>query len=178
MGNHDHALFVSCRNPSYLNAWMKWGGGETLLSYGHDVESLIKVFEQMNNGQEYDQKLIDTSIIPSSHVEWISKLPTKIETKNHFFCHAGIDPLLSFDKQEDYTLMWIRDEFLNHQTSYPKLVVHGHSIVGHSDRHTNPTNRVNLDYGAYYSGRLFIGVFDDDIKGGQLIEKLVVTKYG
>ena len=65
MGNHDHALFVSCRNPSYLNAWMKWGGGETLLSYGHDVESLIKVFEQMNNGQEYDQKLIDTSIIPS-----------------------------------------------------------------------------------------------------------------
>jgi len=178
MGNHDHAMFASCKTMRYITPWMKWGGATTLASYGHDQELLQSVIQSMINGEVFDPNWVDTSVIPTDHVDWLSKLPTKIETKNHFFCHAGIDPNTPFDKQDDYTLMWIRDEFLDHKKTYPKLVVHGHSIIGHSDRHKNPKNRVNLDHGAYYSGNLCIGVFDDNVKGGKLIEKIIITKYG
>lgn len=177
MGNHDYALVASYISPNYLQNWLNWGAGTTLKSYGHDEDILKIVISALMGGVATKQMLdqIDVKLIPEEHVKWISSLPTKIETDNHFFCHAGVDPKKDFAEQDDYDLMWIRGEFLDHRAMYPKLVVHGHSIVNHSDRYSEPPNRVNLDFGAYHYGKLCVGVFDDSVPGGHLVEKFMIT---
>ena len=51
--------------------------------------------------------------------------------------------------------MWIREPFLNSKRRFEKVVVHGHTPVPQPDIRTN---RINLDTGAYATGRLSCGV--------------------
>ena len=178
LGNHEQAMYRACIDVEHARYWLKWGGGATLVSYGHDQKDVLDVIHALiYRDRELDLTKINVNIVPQKHVDWLTALPTKIETDNHFFCHAGINPDLDFNHQDDNTLLYIRDPFLEDRRIYPKLVVHGHSIVGNSDKFKNPRNRVNLDYGAYYRGSLCIGVFDDSIPGGSLIEKLMVNQF-
>ena len=48
-------------------------------------------------------------------------------------------------------LIWIRGDFHRHQELYPKVVVHGHTPVSEPEI---CANRVNVDTGAFASGRL------------------------
>ena len=48
-------------------------------------------------------------------------------------------------------LIWIRGPFLRATEPHAALVVHGHSITPAADVRTN---RVGIDTGAFYSGRL------------------------
>ena len=178
-GNHDQAMLEACTNPDKIHSWIKWGGGNTLISYGHDREMLSEILNDVAMGYISDlSTIVDISIVPKSHVTWIASLPTKIETKNHFFCHAGVDNNYSLKDQPDEALQWIRHKFLNSTTKWPKHIVHGHSIVNVTDRYQKPIGRTNLDYGCYSTNIMCAGVFDDDTVGGRLIEKLTVTQYG
>ena len=47
--------------------------------------------------------------------------------------------------------MWIREPFLSSTADHGKVVVHGHSI---SDQVEVRANRIGIDTGAYFSGRL------------------------
>ncbi len=58
-------------------------------------------------------------------------------------------------------MIWIRWEFLENPRLHPKVIVHGHTPV--SDVEKRP-NRVNLDTGAYASGRLSAIAIDVDQK--------------
>lgn len=58
---------------------------------------------------------------------------------------------MAIDAQNGADLRWIRREFLDHEGAHPKMVVHGHSITDDVDLHPN---RIGIDTGAYYSGRL------------------------
>jgi serine/threonine protein phosphatase 1 len=55
------------------------------------------------------------------------------------------------DDQDPYEMMWIRDRFLLSDADFGKRVVHGHTpcpvpeVLG---------NRIGIDTGAYFSGRL------------------------
>lgn len=48
-------------------------------------------------------------------------------------------------------LFWIRDEFLNSKQDFGKMIIHGHSP--HEWPEVKP-NRVNIDTGAFATGRL------------------------
>jgi serine/threonine protein phosphatase 1 len=48
-------------------------------------------------------------------------------------------------------MMWIRNAFLDHRRAHGKLVVHGHTITDAVDFQPN---RINIDTGAFMSGRL------------------------
>jgi serine/threonine protein phosphatase 1 len=66
-------------------------------------------------------------------------------------CHAGVRPGVPLDQQNINDLLWIRDEFLNSDFAYKKMVIHGHSA------HEWPeimSNRINIDTGAFATGRL------------------------
>jgi serine/threonine protein phosphatase 1 len=48
-------------------------------------------------------------------------------------------------------MLWIRDEFLVHEESFGKMIVHGHTPVIEPEIRAN---RINIDTGAYATGRL------------------------
>jgi hypothetical protein len=48
-------------------------------------------------------------------------------------------------------LLWIRDEFLNSDLDFGKVVVHGHTPIEQPDFRPN---RINIDTGAFATGRL------------------------
>ena len=52
---------------------------------------------------------------------------------------------LADQRQED--LFWIRDEFLQHERDFGKVIVHGHTPVPEPDIRFN---RINIDTGDYH----------------------------
>jgi serine/threonine protein phosphatase 1 len=86
--------------------------------------------------------------------------------------HAGVDPAVPLDLQSEHTLLWKR---------YPKDDASGfgelHVVHGHDNDPEGPlllAGRSNLDTAAWKTGRLTIGVFDDDRPGGPV--DLIVVK--
>ena len=66
--------------------------------------------------------------------------------------HAGVRPGIALEKQKSTDLMWIRDDFLRVRIPMPeRVIVHGHTIV---DLPQDRTHRINVDTGAFVSGRL------------------------
>lgn len=55
--------------------------------------------------------------------------------------------------------MWIRDEFLSSEQDFGSIVVHGHTPVAEPE--VKP-NRINIDTGAFATGRLTCIALDDD----------------
>jgi len=54
--------------------------------------------------------------------------------------------------------MWIRHEFLSSTEDFGKIVVHGHTPVAEPEVRAN---RINIDTGAYATGRLTCVALDD-----------------
>jgi serine/threonine protein phosphatase 1 len=80
--------------------------------------------------------------------------------------HAGVDSGTPLDHQREETLLWKR---------YPKGYSAGfgnlHVVHGHDNDPNGPLlyeGRTNLDTLAWRTGRLSIGVFDDDRPGGPI----------
>ena len=106
------------------------------------------------------------NLIPGPHRDWMKKLKLFHKEPGYLFVHAGIDPLNPNDMDEEI-VTWIRDIFLESNIDYGFTVVHGHSIIGLTDRRQGddrPTNRINLDYGSFTSGKVGWVVIDGDKK--------------
>ena len=76
----------------------------------------------------------------------------------YFLCHAGVRPGVPLDRQSDEDLLWIRDEFLDSDVDFGKIVVHGHTPT--LEPQVQP-NRINIDTGAFATGRLTCVVLED-----------------
>jgi serine/threonine protein phosphatase 1 len=129
-----------------LSAWLGMGAAPTLSSYGIDHQRLRGIYK--------DESQVDTIIretIPASHRAFLRSLPILIESGRFIFVHAGIRPDLPLDKQRDEDLVFIRSAFFDKAHLLTKYVVHGHTPVEQAKREGM---RVNLDTGAYFSGRL------------------------
>jgi serine/threonine protein phosphatase 1 len=146
-GNHEAMMWEVCNNLAELDWWIKNGGDQTLASYGQSL-----------------QENLDTRVVPQAHLQWIANLPLLHVDQHRVFVHAAVDPKVPLDKQNEQTLLWKRypESFeLGHGRRH---VVHGH--------HANPkapivtSGKTNLDGLAWKTGRLVIGVFEDDRPGG------------
>ena len=60
-------------------------------------------------------------------------------------------PGVALDEQKEGDLIWIREEFLDADAGFDKMVVHGHSIQSEPDIQAY---RIGIDTGAYRSCRL------------------------
>ena len=65
--------------------------------------------------------------------------------------HAGVRPGVPLSGQHEQDLLWIREDFLLHEGDFGKIVIHGHTPVMEPDIRSN---RINIDTGAYATGRL------------------------
>jgi serine/threonine protein phosphatase 1 len=151
LGNHEQMLLdfmAGKRNSLYI--WLGNGGLETLESYGCDLNSYIDHSMELK-GEELIRKQF-TRLLPFSHKNFFNQLQLNYEWGNYFFVHAGINPDFPLDKQEKETMLWTREQrFFDPKMIYHKIIVHGHTPV---DKIEEFPCRINLDTGAFYSGKL------------------------
>lgn len=146
MGNHEEMMLRFLEDLAVGRTWMMNGGDATLRSYGVEPPSMFAgtaLFRQAQ--QQFAEHL------PASHRSFLEGLAVTHSEGDYFFVHAGVRPGVALEKQRTEDLLWIRDEFLESDRDFGKVVVHGHSIT--LDPEFRP-NRIGIDTGAYRSGQL------------------------
>lgn len=150
-GNHEAVLIDFLWQPFVLPFWKSMGGYQTLLSYG-----LVPPLQPNERDcQEVAQALI--AAMPDNHRSFFETLQLSHVDGDFLFAHAGILPGRALEAQTEHDLLWIRDGFLNSPRRHEKFVVHGHTPVKEPDIRPN---RINIDTGAYATGRLTCLVLD------------------
>ena len=153
MGNHEAFLGEFLKKPDVLSVWGRNGGLDTLLSYG--------LAPTMKTGiQDYRKLASDLDrLLPSSHREFLGSLKKYFICGDFFFVHAGVRPGICLTEQSEDDLLWIREDFLLCEDDFGKVIVHGHTPV--LEPEVRP-NRINIDTGAYATGRLTCLVLEGD----------------
>lgn len=151
-GNHEELFLEFFDNPALLSSWRQYGGLQTLISYGLKPSLNPTADEQKQLAREFTAK------VPARHRKMLSELPTSFKFGDFFFVHAGVRPGVPLEQQKEHDLLWIREEFLLHERDFEKIIVHGHTPVPEPDVHRN---RINLDIGAYATGKLACLVIEE-----------------
>ncbi len=144
MGNHEEMLLLSLEQPEALGGFLRFGGRETLASYGLDTD------EFTNTPYEKIQAQL-VEIVPPKDRAFIRNFESSITVGDYLFVHAGVRPNIPIEEQEMQDLRWIREPFLSFRGDHGLHVVHGHTI---SDEVELKTNRTGIDTGAYRTGKL------------------------
>ncbi|MDE2330206.1 MAG: serine/threonine protein phosphatase [Bradyrhizobium sp.] len=165
-GNHEQLMVDFLDQPSVLSRWWSMGGAPTLLSYGLSPRSKWKP------GEEFSLRDELVAAMPESHQAFLASLQSAYSCGDFFFTHAGVQPGVALDRQRVDDLMWIRDPFLNSQHDFGKVVVHGHTPVREPEVHHN---RINIDTGAYATGRLSILSIEDSQRSIHVVSRSGVT---
>jgi serine/threonine protein phosphatase 1 len=142
-GNHDALMAKALHDPSEMASWIAKGGDTALASYGDDAAA-----------------------VSQDHIAWLDGLRLMHVDTHRVYVHAGVDPGIPLGEQSETTLLWKR---------YPKGLPNGfdglHVVHGHDNDPEGPLlyeGRTNLDTLAWRTGRLVVGVFDDDRPGGPI----------
>jgi serine/threonine protein phosphatase 1 len=140
-GNHDAMMVEALRDPGKMEAWMAKGGDTALASYGGYPAN-----------------------VPPSHITWLDQLALMHLDAHRLYVHAGVDPEIPLELQSETTLLWKR-----YLQGFPGGFGELHVVHGHDNFPDGPLlyeGRTNLDTQAWRTGRLVVGVFDDDRAGG------------
>ncbi|WP_184018553.1 metallophosphoesterase family protein [Sphingobium boeckii] len=154
-GNHEEVFLRALKGDSQVMRFLiRIGGKSTVMSYG--------VSEEEYNALDYeDLTALLMARVPQSHVDFLESFDDMIEMGDYVFVHAGIRPDVELDAQTSSDMRWIRDEFLDCQDSFGKMIVHGHTITEDIEYRSN---RIGIDTGAYASGKLTaIGLEGTDV---------------
>lgn len=138
LGNHEVMLLESFTenglNHSAFQSWLHNGGYPTIASYRNKI--------------------------PPEHLDWMRSLPLYLDLDDYWLVHAGLDPLMPYQKQTSDQCCWIRSDF----HSIPKPYFQDKTIViGHTITFTFPGVKpgklvtgegwIGIDTGAYHHGQ-------------------------
>lgn len=84
-GNHEEMLLAAMEGHNDLRYWLKFGGSETLASFGLSA---------------------DVRSLPSQYVDFLKGCRDFFETSTHLFVHAYYEPQVPLDQQSWNTLRW------------------------------------------------------------------------
>jgi serine/threonine protein phosphatase 1 len=146
-GNHEAMMLACLAGQAEMSWWMVNGGGYTLASYG-----------------QKEGERVDSGIVPDAHKEWLSGLPLFHADTHRVYVHAGVSKGTPLDQQHEEVLQWMlyrEDDAGGHGDRH---VVHGHHQF--ADGPKLYSGRTDLDTFAWATGRLVVGVFDDEKAGG------------
>jgi len=136
-------MVEALRSPAKMAGWLERGGDATMASYDRNPSG-----------------------VPIADIEWLDKLPSIHIDRCRIYVHAGLDPDIPLERQTEKALLWKR---------YPEEFQFGlgerHVVHGHDSFLDGPKlyeGRTNLDTRAWRSGRLVIGVFEDQTPGGPI----------
>lgn len=152
-GNHEAMMIRFLADPQVGDLWSLNGGLETLRSFGVPVSWDRPDFARA-------AEALRAALTPGE-TQFLASLRLTLSVGRYFICHAGVRPGVPLDQQSEQDLLWIRDEFLDSEMDFGRIVVHGHTPAPEPE--VKP-NRINVDTGAFASGRLTCVVLED---GGQ-----------
>jgi len=135
-GNHEW-MFTQFLKGNEHDFFLQNGGRETLESYS------------------VEKGVID---IPQSHLDFLDHLELYFETDDYIFVHAGLRSNISITEQSPEDLIWIRSHFLKSSYDWGKRVIFGHTPF---PLPLIEANKVGIDTGAVYGGRLTCLVLPD-----------------
>lgn len=145
-GNHEAAALEFLRDPNQGSNWIRFGGRETLESYG---VAMPREIDEIEDFTPYGQAFLKK--ISAQHVSFLKSLISyKIEGE-YMFVHAGIHPAKPAEAQSDDEYLWIRDTFLKSMKKLPYIVVHGHTP---EPKPVWDGRRIGIDTGAYMTNKL------------------------
>jgi serine/threonine protein phosphatase 1 len=152
-GNHESYAVRFLSEPSVLSEWRQVGGVHTLLSYGLRPSTRDDPSTQREIAEAF------RAAMPESHCAFMKSLALSYTCGDFFFAHAGVRPGIPLTRQYEQDLLWIRDDFLLHRDDFGKIIVHGHTPGKNADVRFN---RINIDTGAYATGRLTCLILEGD----------------
>ena len=152
-GNHEDYALKFLSDPTALSNWKKIGGLDTILSYG------VNPARRDDPQSQHQVAIALSQAMPDSHHRFLRGLALSFTCGDFFFAHAGVRPGISLQLQSRRDLLWIREDFLLHEENFGKVIVHGHTPARKPDIRFN---RINIDTGAYATGRLTCLVLEDD----------------
>lgn len=144
MGNHEEAMLKCLAGDTRAyEPWLRYGGVETLQSYGLDGDDIL--------AEGFDVAVALRRVVPAAHRNFIRKFQDQVRIGDCLFVHAGIRPGVPLEQQVPADLRWIRKEFLGDASDHGVTVIHGHTIV---PKVQVRANRVAVDTGCYLTGEL------------------------
>lgn len=153
MGNHEEALLRFLEDSSFGSQWSQYGGAETLFSYGLQPPRGRAGFDPDAWHEVWDQFRMS---LPPAHLEFFQSMQHYFTQGDYLFVHAGLRPNVPLEEQSATDMLWIRDDFLEDTSTFPQLIVHGHTPE------PGPfldNRRMGLDTAAYNSGILTAAKF-------------------
>ena len=150
MGNHEDLLLAALDREDEVALWFYNGGVATVLSYYQGPRAEL-TFSQARNAF--------LGAFPSHHRAFVENLPRIVVLGGYIFVHAGVNPARAVGDQHAHDLVWIREPFLSSNADFGRIVVHGHTPATEPETRAN---RINIDTGAFFTGRLTCLVLERD----------------
>ncbi len=148
LGDHEQTVLDALDGDrAAATDWLHSGGEATLASFGIDPASPREAWG---------------TALPPAMLSFLGSLCLSHRAGGYLFSHAGIRPGVAPDRQTRADLLGIRQPFLSSEQDFGVVVVHGHTPV------TVPavrSNRIAIDTGAGFGGRLTCAVLETDSVG-------------
>ncbi len=151
-GNHEIAMLGFLDDPVKAQSWLDWGGLQTLASFGIAPPSGRNPVDLMELREE-----LMAAVAPFK--EFLLSLKRLEISGTVVFVHAGLDPDAPLDAQPDAATLWGQAPSGKALGMTGYKVVHGHFA---SYEPVSLQDRICVDTGAYFSGRLTAVRLDDD----------------
>ena len=135
LGNHEH-MFIHYLAGVDKDMYLENGGTATIHSYRISLS---------NEPKKRKAK------IPLEHLHFLESLLLHYETEDYIFVHAGMKPGLPLGEQTMHDLLWVRNEFIDAEDDFGKMVVFGHTPLSYP---LIMPNKIGIDTGAVYGGKL------------------------
>lgn len=144
MGNHEEMFLASLDDPEVLRDLLRFGGRETVLSYGVDPRAYAAA-------DIAEVRALLNKHLPAADRTFIAGFEDSVTIGDYHFVHAGVRPDVLLDEQNPADLRWIRRTFLDRDDGFGAVIVHGHTIFAKPEI---KRGRIGIDTGAYATGRL------------------------
>lgn len=151
-GNHEAMCLRFLDNPTeYGPRWLRYGGLQTLASYGVKVADTNSAFLR---------RIRDDLALAmgDATINWLRARPVIWSSGNVHVTHAGANPARPMTEQLRRHLVWGHKDFDQKTRTDGQWVVHGHVIV---DKPQANKGRISIDTGAYVTGRLTAALIAD-----------------
>lgn len=144
-GNHEAALLDFLRDPERHPGWLRFGGLETLASFG----ILPPRGATGAAGRARLRDALAAALAPLR--PFLEGLLPSHRAGDVLFVHAAVDPGRPLERQPEDALLWGHRDFLTEDPVPGVRIVHGHYDAAGP---VSLPGRICVDTGAYYSGRL------------------------
>lgn len=147
MGNHEEMMLSFLDDPvAHGPRWLSYGGVETLTSFGLGPAAATAPADALLSTRDALVAEMGDDLLT-----WLRALPSYWRSGNVVITHAGADPALPIEAQDNRSFRWGHPKFATTERNDGLWLIHGHVIT---PKPTMTRGRINIDTGAYATDRL------------------------